>query len=212
MTTTPNGRKQRTIDTHTLHITMIKQTDLTKYDTLLLGDSLFENLGTKCKNTWLNCSVGGDCVEHLLWRMFYATPSLNTILNNFTQFKNIIILIGTNNTGKKNYATNIYHGIINIVSEIKKVNSQVRIIVLAIPPRTKHDSKTALCITSNTVECNALLSQHHSLYEYYDITNAFATITNKCYDLDTKYFCDDVHFSNIGYDHILERLQQLLTQ
>lgn len=215
--TIPNGKKARTNDTHNSHINFINETDMSKFDTLMLGDSLLENVNKRCCANWLNCSVGGDGVEHLLWRTFYATPSLATVLNNFIQFKTIIILIGTNNTGKKNYASNIYHGIINIVSEIKKVNQQIRIIVLAIPPRTKHDSKgkiskDVITITHNTQECNTLLSQHHNLYEYYDITNDFSTLVNGAYNLESKYFCDDVHFNDEGYDIILSRIINLISR
>ncbi|ARF10370.1 hypothetical protein Hokovirus_1_249 [Hokovirus HKV1] len=208
----PNNSKVRTNETHAKHVDFIKNNN--NYDTLLIGDSLLENI--KDNNEWLNCSVGGDGVEHLLYRMFYINESLVSVLDNFKTIKNIVILIGTNNTQKKNYGKNIYDGIINIVNNIKKINNKIRIIVLGIPPRTKFGSdnkirtKIVKIITLNTITCNNLLSQNKDDFEYYDISNDFATITNNMYYINKEYYVDDVHFSDLGYSNLIPRIKNII--
>jgi len=229
----PCGTKKRTIDTHEKHINVIKSSNAQQIRTLLLGDSLLESINIvsirylyPSITTWLNCSVGGDGIQHLLYRMFLSnnnniSTSIASLTNNFKNFDTIVILIGTNNTNKKNYGEKIYEGIINIVDLIKKVNNSSRIIVLAIPPRTQTtrnskiiNSKEAVIITENTIICNSLLAKANDKYEYYDITNDFATVNigiNQ-FELVKEYFRDDVHFSDEGYKIILERLTSLINK
>jgi hypothetical protein len=223
----PCGTKARTIETHYQHIENITTNDISNKTTLLLGDSLFECINFVRTNkdfteSWLNCSVGGDGVQHLLYRMFFADENLAEVLNNFNQFKNIIILIGTNNTNKKNNAKNIHDGIINIINMIKiSVPNDTRIIVIAIPPRTLTDNgkikeKEAKIIADNTILCNKMLEESSEeegmpvSFEFYDITSDFACIIENKYELVSEYFCDDVHFSDAGYVKILDRLRRIV--
>lgn len=230
----PCETKRRTIETHMDHVNFIKSCDTQQIKTLLLGDSLLESINLtpvrylypSITRTCLNCSVGGDGVQHLLYRTFFSKDEFNndtsiaTLTNNFKNFDTIVILIGTNNTYKKNFGKKIYEGIINIVDLIKKVNNTSRIIVLAIPPRTMTtknsviNNKEALIITENTIICNNLLAVTNDKYKYCDITNDFAIVnigTNQ-FELVSEYFYDDVHFSDQGYKIILERLTSLINK
>ena len=67
------------------------------FDTILIGDSLIAGL-TRYRKVWntffkplnvLNCGIGGDRVQHVLWRAHD--------LRRFSSLKNVAILCFTNN-------------------------------------------------------------------------------------------------------------------
>ena len=220
--TIPCATKVRTLDTHNQHIAFIASNDTNNYDTLLLGDSLFESISV-CNvdksdiASWLNCSVGGDGVQHLLYRMFHAEPCLKQVLKDFSNFKTIVFLIGTNNTYNKDNANNIYEGIINLIDKIKEC-CNARLIVLAIPPRThtslseKENNKKREIITQNIITCNILLKSNadKNNYEYYDVTYDFATTVNNKFEIIHDYYIDDVHFNDNSYEIILNRMNKII--
>ena len=97
MTTTPSTRfsNKNWLNFHHNH-----SSKLAKYtfETILIGDLIVAGL-SRYQNVWdkflkplkaFNCGIGGDRIEHVLWRAFNLPVF-------FSSLKNIIVLYGTNN-------------------------------------------------------------------------------------------------------------------
>ena len=117
-----------------------------KYDIEFIGDSITdyweEEVGT---NVWrelgaryriINMGVSGDRTEHVLWR--FEQGQLEGI-----KAKVAVVMIGTNNSGKKKdgseaYSdTDILEGVTAVVTEIRRRQPETRILLLGIFPRGK---------------------------------------------------------------------------
>ena len=94
--------KQRTYDTHKKHLGMYKGKS---FKVAFLGDSMMEhwlknNHWNKHFSEYANLGVGGDGIEHLLYRLKENEPGLPGILDVMSVEK-IILMIGTNNSEKR---------------------------------------------------------------------------------------------------------------
>ena len=117
-----------------------------KYDIEFIGDSITdyweEEVGT---NVWrelgakyriINMGVSGDRTEHVLWR--FEQGQLEGI-----KAKVAVVMIGTNNSGKKKdgseaYSdTDILEGVTAVVTEIRRRQPATKILLLGIFPRGK---------------------------------------------------------------------------
>ena len=104
------------------------------YNTLLLGDSLVAGL-SHYSDVWkryfeslnsINCGIGGDRVQNVLWRCNNLPPS--------PSFKNIIILCGTNNI-QCDSPEDVSDGILEIAQALQgKYKSISNIIVSGLLP------------------------------------------------------------------------------
>ena len=104
------------------------------FETILIGDSIVAGL-SRYQNVWdkflkslkdLNCGIGGDRIEHVLWR------ALNLPI--FSSLKNIVVLCGTNNLPLDS-PKYIVDGILEIVRSFKTNYSCVNVIICGIVPR-----------------------------------------------------------------------------
>src|SRR4051794_13310262 len=118
-----------------LHESFLKRGKEGPVGVLFLGDSITEGWG-KAKDVWekyygkyqpANFGIGGDRVEHVLWRI--ENGELEGI-----QPKVTVIMIGTNNTSA-NTAPEIAAGIRKLVGEVKAKLPQTKILLLAVFPR-----------------------------------------------------------------------------
>lgn len=102
---------------------------------LFIGDSLIRNMKeTEAWDTYfaplnsLNFGIGGDCTEHVLWRIE------NGELDNINP-KVVVLLIGTNN--HHSTADQVVEGIESVVWSITSKLPSAKIIVLGLLPRGK---------------------------------------------------------------------------
>ena len=130
-------------------------------DILFLGDSITDGWRDRGLSVWnkyyaprhaANFGIGGDHTQHVLWRMDHG--ELNDI-----KPKVIVLMIGTNNTGKgndhktpRNTIPEIIAGVQAVVGELRVKLPDSKILLLAIFPRsTLDDPQRAQVALINTV-------------------------------------------------------------
>jgi lysophospholipase L1-like esterase len=130
-------------------------------DILFLGDSITDGWRNKGLNVWnkyyaprhaANFGIGGDRTQHVLWRM--EKGELDGI-----KPKVVVLMIGTNNTGKENDTGKIRNtvpetiaGVQAVVKELRVKLPDSKILLLAIFPRgTLNDPQRAQVTLINTV-------------------------------------------------------------
>ena len=119
-----------------------------RIDLVFLGDSITDGWRTKGTNIWakyyaprrsLNLGIGGDRTEHLLWRI--ANGELDGL-----KPKVVVLMIGTNNTGKekdgtpRNTTPEVIEGVTAVVKAIQAKLPKTKILLLAIFPRGEKDA------------------------------------------------------------------------
>ncbi|EIP97628.1 lysophospholipase L1-like esterase [Opitutaceae bacterium TAV1] len=104
---------------------------------MFLGDSITAGWGGNGKAVWAerytplkaaNFGIGGDRTEHVLWRL------QNGALGGGIRPKVVVLMIGTNNTGRDS-AEQIAEGVTAIVAEIGKRAPQAKVLLLDVFPR-----------------------------------------------------------------------------
>ncbi len=130
-------------------------------DILFLGDSITDGWRTRGSNVWnryyaprhaANFGIGGDRTQHVLWRMDHG--ELDGI-----KPKVVVLMIGTNNTGKendhktpRNTIPEVIAGVQAVVGELRAKLPDSKILLLAIFPRgTLNDPQRAQAALVNTV-------------------------------------------------------------
>jgi lysophospholipase L1-like esterase len=113
------------------------------YDIEFIGDSITQGWEGAGSNVWqefygnrkcINMGVGGDGTQHVLWR--FDQGELDGI-----KAKVAVVMIGTNNSGKKRDGTelcteaDILEGVVAIVQQIRTRQPETKIILLGIFPR-----------------------------------------------------------------------------
>jgi len=193
--------KQRTHDTHIKHLKLYENN---KFKVAFLGDSMMErwlNTGKKYWTTsfseYANLGVGGDGVEHLLYRLT-ENQEFKGILDVITVDK-IIFMIGTNNLQKKS-VNEIIEGIVNIINLIFKKQPNVEIIVYGLTDRTD-------------ISLDKISDLNTRLEQYINKTNnpklSYRFFGEKV-NHDDIFFDDNVHLSQKGYEAWYEDLKDLL--
>jgi lysophospholipase L1-like esterase len=105
---------------------------------VFLGDSITQGWEGKGKEVWAkyygqrkaaNFGIGGDCTEHVLWRMDHG---------NFDGLKPklVVLMIGTNNTGhRKDKPEDTAAGVKAIITKLQTKCPGVKVLLLGIFPR-----------------------------------------------------------------------------
>ena len=132
MTTTPSTRfsKMNWLNFHHNHCSKLAKNT---FETILIGDSIVAGL-SRYQNIWdeflkprkaLNCGLGGNGIQHVLWRAL-----------NLPVFSNLkkVVLCGTNNL-LPDLPKNIADGILEIARSFKTNYSCVNVIICVIQPR-----------------------------------------------------------------------------
>ena len=144
MTAIPTARQSKTnwMNTHLKHCSRLNDKS---FDTILIGDSLIAGLARYSK-VWnkffkplnaFNCGIGGDRVEHVLWRAHD--------LRCFSSLRNVIILCGTNNLYQV-LPEDIANGLVKIASCFKQGNNAINVFICGILPRDDTSSINRLLI------------------------------------------------------------------
>jgi lysophospholipase L1-like esterase len=112
-------------------------------DILFMGDSITDGWRGRGKAVWnkyyaprhaANFGIGGDRTQHVLWRMDHG--ELDGI-----KPKVVVLLIGTNNTGKnRNPVPETIEGVQAVVKELRAKLPASKILLLAIFPRSTLDN------------------------------------------------------------------------
>jgi lysophospholipase L1-like esterase len=129
-------------------------------DILFMGDSITDFWRNRGSNVWnqfyapqhaANFGISGDRTEHVLWRM--DNGELNGI-----HPKVVVLMIGTNNTGKerngnpRNSVPQVIEGVQAVVADIRTRLPESKILLLGIFPRgTLDDPQRAQVALINTV-------------------------------------------------------------
>ena len=134
------------------------------FEIVLVGDLIVAGL-SRYQNVWdkflklleaLNCGIGGDRIEHVLWR------ALN--LPVFSSLKNTAVLCGTNNL-LLDSPKDIADGILEIARSFKTNYSCVNVIIYGILPRD--NSWSANRVSIKKVNQILKLKCHESSYTFF---------------------------------------------
>ena len=132
-------------------------------DVVLLGDSIIQEWEVSGADAWqyffgetkhnkqaFNLGFGGDCTDHLLWRIQNgALDKLNC--------KHVLLQIGTNNLGHKAQSPeDVSQGVSCILQEIRCRLPHAKIILMALFPRSANPKKRLRIAIDNT---NVLLEK-----------------------------------------------------
>ena len=187
--------KDRTYKTHLKHL---EQYANKHFEVAFLGDSMMERwLKTGSKiwnqhyNNYANLGVGGDGIEHLLYR-------LTDILDVITVDK-IVFMIGTNNL-ERNTIDHIFEGIINIINIIFQKQPNWQLFVYGLLDRTDI-SPTKIAELNCQLE-EYIKTQNNSKLVY----RFFGDKVNH----DDSFFDDNVHLSFLGYKQWYFDLKDIL--
>jgi lysophospholipase L1-like esterase len=134
-------------------------------DVLFLGDSITDAWRSKGKTVWdakfaplkaANFGISGDRTQHVLWRLRNGEAE-------GYQPKAVVLMIGTNNTGKerdgdqaRNTNAEIVEGVTAVVNELRAKFPKTQIIFLAIFPRGEKDSAQRQQVTDVNRELKKL--------------------------------------------------------
>ncbi len=107
-------------------------------DLVFIGDSITQGWEGAGKSVWEkryagrkahNLGIGGDKTQHVLWRL--ENGNLDGL-----EPKAAVVMIGTNNSGKdRNSPAEITEGVAAVISKLRAMRPQMKILLLAIFPR-----------------------------------------------------------------------------
>jgi lysophospholipase L1-like esterase len=203
-------------DAHWLarHEAFVRQAQQGGMDVLFLGDSITDFWRTRGSNVWnryyaplhaANFGISGDRTQHLLWRIDHG--ELDGI-----HPKVVVLMIGTNNTGKerdgqtiRNTVPEVIQGIQAVVADIRSKLPESKILLLGIFPRGNlDDPQRAQVAVINTVI--AKLDDGRRVY-YLDLTPHFLEPDGS---LSRAIMPDLLHPSERGYEIWAEAMQPTL--
>jgi len=187
--------KDRTHKTHLQHLASQTQKE---YRMAFLGDSMMERWLTTGAEIWaehyakdcINLGVGGDGIEHLLYRLKGTKdiPGLPGCLDNIS-VEIVQLMIGTNNLANRS-VDHILAGTVNVINLVKEKQPKASIRLYGLPYRKDIDK-------SKVTELNAKLAAGFPhLYVFF----------GDSLDLDKDYD-DHVHLNQSGYAKWLMYLQ-----
>jgi len=205
---------------HQRHEKFVEQSKAGNIDVAFIGDSITQGWEGAGKEAWAkhfaplkagNYGIGGDQTQHVLWRLTEGKEleGINP--------KVAVMMIGTNNTGA-NSAKDIAAGVESIVKELRKQKPEIKVLLLAVFPRStkwglKETKITAEQLQPKIGEINKLLSKMaDDKHVYYmDINKVFLEEDG---GMTKEIMPDYLHLSSKGYDRwaeaILPKLKELL--
>jgi lysophospholipase L1-like esterase len=183
-------------------------------DALFIGDSITDGWRNKGKPVWdkkfaplksVNFGISGDRTQHVLWRLHNGEAE-------GYQPKAVVLMIGTNNSGKergtgkdRNTTPEIIQGIAAVVKELRARFPDADILLLAIFPRGEKDSDQRLQLA----EVNKAIAKLHDgkHIHYLDIGGKFLTSDGT---LPKDIMPDLLHPNEKGYEIWAEAIEQPL--
>jgi lysophospholipase L1-like esterase len=175
--TNPAPRDPKWILRHEGFVEIAKQGGV---DLLFLGDSITDGWRAKGSNLWAKCyqprhaanfGISGDRTQHVLWRM--ENGELNGL-----KPKVVVLMIGTNNTGKergggqiRNTPPEVIEGVTAVVKGLRTRLPASKILLLAIFPRAEKDAPQR----AEIAEINAAIAKldDGKMVKFLDINQKF---------------------------------------
>lgn len=189
------------------HKEFLKKVEKGEGDVIFIGDSITQGWeGKDAKKVWdstftefkpVNLGIGGDQTGHVIWRITEGKETAPL------KPKLAVIMIGTNNMGGKNKDTgkdtyspeNIAGGVKAIVDELQKQKPDMKILLLAIFPRSAKAEDGIRVKVNETNKLIAKLGDDKKVF-YKDIGAKFLAADGT---LDKKIMPDLLHLSAEGY-------------
>jgi beta-glucosidase len=187
---------------HQRHESMNARVKQGNVDLLLIGDSITHGWEGAGKDVWnkyygkrnaVNLGIGGDGVEHVLWRLEHGnidgiSPKL------------AVLMIGTNNCMSP--AEKIAEGIKRIVEKLRTSLPQTKVLILAIFPRADQSEQ----VRQNLVKTNQIISKlaDNKMVFYLDIGPKFLDANGK---LGRDIMPDLLHPNAKGYQIWAEAIE-----
>lgn len=192
--------KDRTFNTHAQHL--IDYTS-SEYDNIFIGDSMMQRWLSTGTTFWndnfkkcsANFGVGGDGVEHLIYRLVGdESKNIKGFPECIKKCKNIYLMIGTNNIDKRK-PIQISEAIDKIIKLLKARIQFENFIIFAVTPRKD----------VNTLKINDL---NKCIMSVCELNKVQFHNFNDLLDLNTDYD-DNVHLNINGYKKWLTVLHSL---
>ena len=130
------------------HEGFLAQAKQGKFDVVFIGDSITDGWRTRGLAVWnkcyaprhaLNLGIGGDRTQHVLWRLEHG--ELDGL-----KPKAVVLMIGTNNTGKekdgsaRNSTAEVIEGVTAVIKSIRAKLPESKLLLLAVFPRGAVDA------------------------------------------------------------------------
>jgi lysophospholipase L1-like esterase len=165
-------------------------------DLVLLGDSLAEQWNVQMwePQRVLNFGVGGDGVQHVLWRL--SARELKDL-----KPKNVLIILGTNNLGLAKPCA-ISFGLGIVFKRVAALWPSTKIAYLEIPPRGQDFN----FMNDERTNINVSVRQFPGV----KTVNVDDVITCERKQPCENYMDDNLHFSNVGYRVLLRTIEPAL--
>jgi lysophospholipase L1-like esterase len=185
------------------------------FDVMFLGDSITQAWEDEGKAVWAekllpfkskNFGISGDAVRHVLWRL------RNGNLDGKADPKLVVLMIGTNDTGKKgkNDPRSTALGVRAIVDEIQKRKPNAKILILGVFPRGKSAQDVARLTNGKINELIQKYADNQRVF-YKDLSSLFLKPDGS---VTAAFKPDALHLTPAGYvlwaDAILPDIERLL--
>ena len=161
-------------------------------ETLIIGDSIVSGL-TRYERVWdryfpntLNNGIGGDCTQHVLWRV------RNTRFNE--KIKTIIVHCGTNNLDH-NRPADIAEALVEISRKVHYYHPHINVILSGILPR---DGPTSLRRNKISITNSILKEKSTNLNNIYYLQHDEDWKSNDGKLNDRFYYSDNIHLIESG--------------
>ena len=179
-------------------------------DLVLLGDSIMHFWEWKHPDSWkkltanrtvLNLGYGGDCTQHVLWRIDHGE------LDGY-EAKCIVLMIGTNNNSSKNSRPeNVAAAIEKIAAEIRRRQPKATLVLHPIFPRGESaKSERHAAARARNDRTNELLKK----FAERDGKIVWIDFNDKLVDgtgwVPKSIMADQIHPTSAGYDIWMEAL------
>ena len=131
---TPEPKSGRWMERHHRFNERVTQGDV---DLIFIGDSITHGWEGKGAAVWerfyghrnaVNLGISGDRTQHVIWRLDHGNVD-------GIRPKVAVVMIGTNNSGKRNTAAEIVDGVTAVVAKLREKLPRTKIVVLDIFPR-----------------------------------------------------------------------------
>ena len=191
------------------HEGFVKEAADSNPDVVFLGDSITDGWRSGGKKVWdenfaplhaLNLGISGDRTQHVLWRIDHGEFD-------HVKPKVIVLMIGTNNTGKgRNSTAETIEGVTAVVKSLRSKVPGAKILLLGIFPRGEKDTP----IRGELKEINAAIAKldDGKKVVYLDIGQKFLETDGT---LSKEIMPDLLHPNKKGYRIWAEAIKPQLT-
>jgi len=205
----PRGQEDWLINRQKKVANELETRDLTKVDTVFIGDSITQGWIEEGRVFWdksfrhaLNLGVSGDRTEHVLYRLIQKTDggTIGHLDDPRLRPKRIVLMIGTNNLFKHD-PDQIVQGIKAVRDRLVALEPQAQIILCSVLPTADEERNRNL-----VMPVNSAIWKLDGVY-WLDL---YSQMVDEQGRQRTELFKDQVHLSTQGYQIWYDRLIALL--